>query len=274
MPAWFYWPGGGCVPTLDAATVQVMNRNPTDAPRLIESTRTPSGGVARRCKRVKRDGVQCSNPARSGFDVCWKHGAGSAKREAAAVRQPTGRPPRHGRAMEQNRYRTLREIIEEMRAAEEDLDNCDEELLAVHAAFAMLLKHDEAIAAQMADLPSLVDQFEAALETAVMEPGEYRDAQRFVADSRRLIGMVDSWLERIHKAAANVTTMIKLRADTAARRSQAEQLDSIRALTLQVRNIIWDLLPEEHLDLFEDRLRREVFAPVGVMFPEFDRVTN
>jgi hypothetical protein len=67
--------------------------------------------------------------------------------------------------MEKNRYRTLREIMEDMRAAGEDLDNCDEELLAVHAAFAMLLKRDADIAKQTALLPEVIDQFEAALKT-------------------------------------------------------------------------------------------------------------
>jgi hypothetical protein len=107
-----------------------------------------------------------------------------------------------------------------------------------------------------------------------MEPFEYREAQKFVSDSRRLVSTIDGWLDRVHKAAANVTTMIKLRADTAARRSQADQVDSVIAFTMKLRDIVWDLLPEEHLDLFEERLQRDVFAPAGVVAPEFAKVTN
>lgn len=50
-------------------------------PRPLEA-KTPKG--AERCQNWRiRDGEmhQCGNNARKGFRVCWKHGAGSAKRE-------------------------------------------------------------------------------------------------------------------------------------------------------------------------------------------------
>ncbi len=55
----------------------------------------PKGGVSARCQRVKRNGQQCSKPARTGRKVCPSHGGGYPSREASGERKKVGRSVTH-----------------------------------------------------------------------------------------------------------------------------------------------------------------------------------
>lgn len=238
----------------------------------LEPTRAmPNGATARRCQVVKSDGKQCGSVATTGFDVCWKHGSGSPRRVAAGVRNdPTvGRPLVHGLYSKRASSR-LREIIIALDDAQIEMDNADAEIRVAKAVLAFTIDRSDDLAAAATGLPLQLQRFRDALDDAILEPGDFRDARRFLNDAVGTVVMLDSWTSKVAALALEIVKAAKARAETKAKLAQAEALDTIRTFALAVRHIVWALLSEEQFDVYEDRLRREVFAPNGLVLEAGD----
>ena len=64
-----------------------------------------------------------------------------------------------------------------------------------------------------------------------------------------------------------VVNAVKQRAETRAKLAEAKALEQFVRLVQAVRDILWDLVPEEVLDAFEERLQREVLEAARVSLP-------
>lgn len=157
---------------------------------------------APRCTHViRRTGNRCLNPARTGYAVCSKHGAGTRL-------APGGRPPTHGRYSLIKRE-SLRGIAEAMEADPDPL-NIVPELNHARALYidfinrydeyttALLAWHSSYTAAErplsedrLLSLETVVDELEALLGPADLdeyEEGDEGSAQRrAIMESRKLI---------------------------------------------------------------------------------------
>jgi len=231
----------------------------------------PKGGRAPRCQALKKDGTQCGAVATAGFDVCWKHGSGSPKRvaEGRAKDPRVGRPLVHG--LYSKRASThLREVIAALDEAQIEMDDSDAEIKVAKAVLAFTIDRADDIQGAASGLPEQIEDFRAALSGAIMEPGDFRQAYAFLRGLTSTVGMLDSWTTKVAGLALEIVKATKARAETKAKLAQAEALDTIRTFALAVRHIVWDLLPEEQFDVYEDRLRREVFAPNGLILEAGD----
>lgn len=243
-----------------------MSQRRRTAADLEPTVTLPKGGIAPRCQALKKDGKQCGGTATAGFDVCWKHGSGSPKRVAEGVRKSvrTGRPLVHG--LYSKRMSThLREVIAALDEAQVELDDADAEIKVAKAVLAFTIDRSDDIADAVEGLPHMIEEFREALADAVMDPADWREARKFLTQAVAATVMLDSWTSKVAGLALEIVKATKARAETKAKLAQAEALDTIRTYALAVRHIVWDLLPEEQFDVYEDRLRREVFAPNGLV---------
>lgn len=191
----------------------------------LQGTTPPNKGLERaplpRCQARNRAGGQCGQRARSGQRVCYLHGAGKKGGP------PPGRPVKIYSLLGDAKLSELRERLAEY---DHDLDNSDEELLAMRAA-----------------LWYLFEQADKQQNNPVRQ--------------EELTDRVMNYSHRIIRA-------IKERAETNAKRAEARALEGALVVVTAVRNIVWELLDDEMLDLFEQRLRREVLAPRQLALPE------
>ena len=246
-----------------------MNRRKsrkTPAVDLVPFLSTPTGGQAARCQAVKRDGKQCGAPARVGFEVCAKHGAGTAVRVARGDRRPPGRPVVHG-LYSQRSLRSVHEIVAELEAIEIDLDDTDGEMRVLRATLAFLLQQ----APQQEALAEAAERVTAVLNTRLqsesLATGDALVLGRAVGEASRLLRDAGSWSDRVADVARSIVLAVKQRAETRARMADAKALDSVARFARIIRHIMWDMLDEDQLDVLEERLQREVFAPNGLELP-------
>lgn len=230
--------------------------------------------VVRRCHAVKSDGsAQCKQPAREGFDVCRFHGAGSRKREAAGERRPVGRPPIHGLYSAKG-LRDVQALMDQVRELQTDLDDTDEELVALKAVLWFLLEQAGSFKGKAEELEAVLAALSEAATAPPMEsglaPGDVRQLGRDIRTGHRLLNDLNSYTDRVVEAASRVIVMVKARAETRAKLAETRALEHFSKLALGVRNILWDLLDEEQLQVFEDRLRRELMLPNNLDLPGRD----
>ena len=232
---------------------------------------TPNGGVARRCQAIRRAGGQCGAPARRGYTVCVRYGAGlpSREREQAIDRRPRGRPIVHGLYSRAGR-RKIADVVAELEAADTNLDDSDGEMRVLRATLAFLLGqadvHDEGGDTVRGTFALL----ERSLEHQTLDAAEAAVIGRAMGEANRLLGQTESWVRALLDAARFIVKASKERADTRAATAETRALATLTRFVHVVRNILWEMLDEEHLDALEARLVREVFLPAGLEMPDRD----
>ena len=222
-----------------------------------------NGRTARRCQARTRQGSQCTQPARSGFEVCWKHGAGSRKREEAKEKRPVGRPPVHG-LYSQAGMLSIHELMQQVLALETDLDNTDKELALLKAALWHLLNQAVTFQAHA----TTVDKLLSDLQNIRLDATDSASLSLLKENQQltlRLMQELRWWSTHLTDAALKVITAAKARADTRVKLAESKALEHFTTLITAVRKILWELLDEEQLDVFEDRLRKEVFGPQRIV---------
>lgn len=250
-----------------------------EPPVLEEWIELPGGNRARRCQHVDKKGRQCGAPAAHGGPFCWRHGAppkpkpkkkGSARlsEEAKEALEAAGlaRPPdqtRHGLYSEAGR-RAIREIAEEILRLEADLDNTDRELAVLKAALVWLLDKAQEYQEKAEKLSALLESLSPA---ASDDPQALRLLNENLRLASRLQADLAGWTDRLMEAAMRVVNAVKQRAETRAKLAEAKALEQFVRLVQAVRDILWDLVPEEVLDAFEERLQREVLEAARVQLP-------
>lgn len=230
---------------------------------------TPNGGVAPRCQAKRRAGGQCGAPARRGYAVCVRHGAGlpSREREQSLDRRPRGRPIVHGLYSRAGR-RKVSDVVAELEAAQVDLDDSDGEMRVLRATLAFLLGQadiHEAAADRIGGVHALLERTRSHL---TLEPVEARAIEDAMRTADRLLARTESWVRAVLDAARFVVKASKERAETRSKIAEARALEVLTRYIHILRGIMWDTLDEEQLDVIEGRLIREVFAPNGLEFED------
>ncbi len=197
-------------------------------------------------------------PARTGFDVCFKHGAGTRKRQKHGAARPPGRPPLHGLYSVSGKA-SIAARAKRLAALDVDMDDTDAELRVMKAVNWYLL--DEVTAVE-----------DALDRVRRRDPGDschgpVADGASSVVppECKRLLDRRDALLERVVATSLRIVTAIKRRAEIRLKLLPDAAFEDARQLVTLMREIVWDLLDEEQLDVFEQRLRREFFGPKGVM---------
>ncbi|MBW6395542.1 hypothetical protein KZX47_10315 [Thermus sp. SYSU G05001] len=254
---------------------------------LEEYLTTPTGQRARRCQHVLPGGRQCGMPALRGELFCRRHlpqdKRGSrpeqeqkrpkAKplppeaKEALEAAQATrgGHPVYHGLYTEAG-ARKIRDLAEEILRLEQDLDNTDRELAVLKAALLWLLDRAQEYQEKAEALSRLLAGLEA------LTPSEDPQVLRLLAEdlrqANRLQEALASWTDRLMEAAMRVVNAVKQRAETRAKVAEARALEQFVRLTTAVRDILWEVAPEDVLNIFEERLQREVLEKASLALPE------
>lgn len=267
-----------------------MSHNDRDKSHFQPEITLGNGRTARRCQAFKKNSDdQCSQPAVSGYNVCRSHGAGTKKRLAPerdvdttpaelrgaaasglvpeperpaqpeGTRKRPGRPPTHGLYSKQGKT-NIQELMQEILAMEDDLDSTDRELATLKATLWHLLEQQD----KYIEYGELVDKAMDVLRDQLRyseDPGEAGDIKDALRSGLKYQSLLSAWLENIRDTAAMVIKAGKERAETRAKMAEAKALEHFGKLVMLVRNIVWEILPEEDLDAFEDRLTREVLGP-------------
>lgn len=241
------------------------------SPGLEPFIAIPNGGTAPRCQVRKKNGDQCAAPARRGFTVCSRHGAGTRAREESGERKPVtaGGRMTHGLYSRAGR-RKIAEVVAELEAAEIDLDDSDGEMRVLRATLAFLLGqadvHEGAgdtVRGTYALLERTLGERESELEM-----WEVKMLRGAMDSADRLMSRTESWVAAILDASRFVVKASKERAETRAKVAEARALEVLTRYIHILRGIMWDTLDEEHLDVIEGRLMREVFLPNGLEMPD------
>lgn len=186
-------------------------------------------------------------PARSGYKVCFKHGAGTRTRADAGAKKRPGRPRIHGLYSDAGRA-SVREEVRRLEQANIDLDDTDREMLVAKAVNVHLL--------------SIIDEVqEARANWTANGPVCARcggEGER--AYQKRL----DALTHRLAHNSLRIVRMTLLRAQIKDLLSRDHALATVRTYAQAVTHIVWDLLDDDALDVFERRMRDEVFRPLGV----------
>ncbi len=227
-------------------------------PNLESRMTLPNGGVCARCQRIKKDGRQCGNPARTGFSVCPRHGAGFKARENAGVALPTGRPVIHG-LYSKSGLKSIHDLISEVETAG-NLKNTDKEIATLKAALWFLLEQSDARQEASKDLGGLLEHMKN-LRPSTLE--EIQLSRALIQEARGLQTSLDSWLSRVQDSSSLVLNAAKIRADIQHKEADSRAVESFRGMMLTMRGIIWDIMDdEEKLTIFELRVQKEIFDPV------------
>jgi hypothetical protein len=232
---------------------------------------TPNGGAARRCQAMRRDGGQCGAPARRGYSVCVRHGAGlpSREREQALDRRPRGRPIVHGLYSRAGR-RKIAEVVAELEAAQIDLDNSDSEMRVLRGTLSFLLGQADVHEKAEDVVGGVFAVLERTLSHQTLDPAEARVIANAMTAADRLLGRTESWVRAVLDAARFLVKASRERADTRAKVAEARALETLTRYIHVLRGILHDSVSEEQLDIIEGRLVREIFAPNGLELPDRD----
>jgi hypothetical protein len=266
-----------------------IDRSARDIPPTVDlaaTLRTPNGGEAPRCQAVKRDGTQCGAPARKGYRVCARHGAGFTPRPATATqreRKPGGRhhpkrvaginrkqrpeyagtSGRIGRNSQAGR-RKIAEVVAELEAAQVDLDDSDGEMRVLRGTLAFLLGQADVHEGALDKITGVYAVLERTLTHQTLEPVEARAIGQAMQSADRLLGRSESWVRALLDASRFIVKASKERAETKAKVAEARALETLTKYIHVLRGILWDTISEEELDVIEGRLVREIFAPNGL----------
>jgi hypothetical protein len=247
--------------------------------KLIATLTTPNGGSAARCRATNREGRQCGRPARTGFEVCSTHGAGTKAREESGERKPVGRTPTHG-LYSRTTLTSLQDLREQVATLESDLSNTDGELISAKAVVWFLLGQAEVMSGKTAMLETALEALERTLEEAVViRDGQVGEGELTIAQARqiaaglvagsKLLGGIAAWTDRLLEGNVKVIGAVKTRAEIRARMAEEEAARHFAELAAKITQIIWSLAPDDAwLDAYEARLRREIFGPLKLELPD------
>ena len=185
-------------------------------------------------------------PARRGFAVCFKHGAGTRKRIAEGTARRSGRPRLHGLYTDVGRA-SVREEVRRLEQANIDLDTTEREMLVAKAVNVYLLNE--------------IDRVQDAL--AERQPGAHMSEFGDSDEGARLQARLDALVRRLSINCERVVTMVLRRAQIKNLVARDLATETVHAYVAAITHILWDLLDDDELDVFEERLRVEVFGPLG-----------
>lgn len=232
----------------------------------------PRGGTAARCQRRKKNGHQCSKPARTGYRVCSSHGAGYASREASGERKKPGRPVTTG-VYSAVPTRSYADAAAEVAQLEDVLSSSDRDLLALKASFVMLLNKLEAHAPAVQEVETTLETLTAEAER--MDPDSISPEQalsfvRQLAGVLRPVARLSTLVSQVADTATKSVTMGKVRAETKARLAESEGLEVFLRLLAVQRRIVHKLAADDqnHVDSYEAELQRRIFGPMHLEAPE------
>lgn len=229
-----------------------------NTPNLEPTMTLPNGGVCARCQRVKKDGRQCGNPSRVGFNVCPRHGAGFKAREDAGVALPTGRPIVHG-LYSKSGLKSIHDLTGEVEQAG-NLKSTDKELATLKAALWFLLEQSDSRQQASKDLDGLLEHMR---DLRPSTPEGIQTARALISEARGLQVSLDSWLSRVQDGSSLVLNAAKIRAGIHLQESDGRATESFKGFMFALRSIIWDIMDDpEKLDLFDTRVQREIFDPI------------
>lgn len=223
---------------------------------------TPTGGQARRCQARNRTGEQCKAPARGGFQVCARHGAGTRAREERGERKPAGRPIVHG-LYSQKGLLDIQQLGQEILALEADLDNTDGELALLKATASYLLAQADQFKDKGERLQSLVGTLldQEAQARAAHDLAAALELAHGARAAQNLHREVESFISRLSDILLRIINAVKLRAETRAKTAEAKALETFLGLCSRIRELNLELMDADTLDVWEERLRREVLLP-------------
>lgn len=250
-----------------------MSAPEADAPELETHIQMPRGGVAPRCKRVKRNGEQCAKPARRGFSVCSSHGAGYRTKEVAGERKKPGRPVTHG-TYSLTPTRSYSEAAEEVASLEDILTSSDSALIALKATLVYELGRLDALTPDVGRFEDSLEAFVAdvaELDTDPLTPAEGRQLAREFASWLGPLTALDRAVGRVSDTATKSIVAHKTRAETSAKLAETEGLAVFMQLNSVQRAIFHALAPDKELtDAYESALLREVYGPNRLEVPDLD----
>ena len=229
----------------------------------------PNGGTTPRCQALKRGGGQCAAPARKGYRVCARHGAGLTPTEKPRERRAGGRPVEHGLYSRVGR-RKIAEVVAELEAAQVDLDDSDGEMRVLRGTLAFLLGQADLHEAAADKIGGVYAVLERTLTHQTLEPVEARAIGQAMQSADRLLGRTESWVRAVLDAARFLVKASKERAETRAKVAEARALEVLTKYIHVLRAILWDALDAEQLDVIEGRLMRDIFIPNGLEMPDRD----
>ena len=220
---------------------------------------------------MRRAGGQCGAPARRGYSVCVRHGAGlpSREREQAIDRRPRGRPTVHGLYSKRGRRR-IAEIVAELEAAQVDLDDSEGEMRVMRGVLAYLLGQADIHEDAADTIGGVMRTLERTMTQQMLEPAEAAAVGRAMANADRLLGRSESWVRALLDASRFIVKASRERSETRAKVADARALETLTKFVHVIRNVLWETLDEEQLDVLEGRLMREVFIPNGLEMPDRD----
>lgn len=262
-----------------------MNQKSHEKPqelKLEETIVLGNGRTCARCQARNSSGEQCKSPARKGFKVCSKHGAGYRVREERGEKKPVsiGRPRKA-----QNELASQSQILEIQQRRLEDkaaLDNTDEALAALQALVEFLVSRS-GVGEKFGELEELVPMLEAAAdkfrEEAELSPDEMgkpdynlineaRTAMKLIPTAFRLATQVRQLLDDIGVAASRVTKAAKERAEVKLKLAEADQLEMLRDWISISRGVILEMsLSDEQRQFYESQLKLRLFGQLGGQLP-------
>jgi hypothetical protein len=249
----------------------------------------PKGGMAARCQARRTNGTQCGMVARTGFDKCWRHGPGAAKRETPLIpgtRASKMSPAQRGKAEIERRGRPrkdgldmllvtdkdwqLNKLVREVLDADVDIDDTRVAMAALHA----LLSKEMARAPKIQATAEQLDQL--LVELSEIQPRTIEEVQSIantVRSVQRLrVGMIFHF-ERVRDTAEAVVRSAHRRADTRNKDADMRLLEQFLRWVVILRNLIWEQIPDPRvLDAIEHGIQTQVLKPMGidVEFPALD----
>ncbi len=228
----------------------------------MANTETPSGEreqyrpalrgnkMVPRCQaRSKRTGQQCQNPARTGFRVCFTHGAGSHKREKEGRAKPAGRPLTAG-VYSVRQAALAQEMLEQALQTERDLDNTDREITLARVILTNAL-------ALQPDVNELRDALKQAIDGDSYNPQQ-------ILHAARLYAKLDGYFAALSELNQAVVRIAKMRAEMVSQTAHARALQQFIEWTGNLKVVLIEsLTPEQYRAIYE-RIRREVLGPLGL----------
>jgi len=176
---------------------------------------------------------------------------------------------------------TLAEIRGELEALELDLNNTDAELLTIKSILVYLFNQAAKYEAKATSLELALEEIERVLEGArIVKNGQPTgEGELTVAQARalgaqlvagqRLMAELEGWTTKLLESNLKSIAAVKMRAETQAKLAEAKALENFLKLAQLMRNICWSILEDdEQLDLFEDKLRRELYGPNRLEAPK------
>ncbi|WP_027894496.1 hypothetical protein [Calidithermus chliarophilus] len=217
-----------------------------------------------RCQAV-RGGKQCSQPARKGFDKCWKHGPGSAKRVKEGSRaDPTTARLTHGLYSRSGKSK-IQELRELVHASGRALDDSDEELATLKAVVWALLEKEEQFQGALESLEAAHKRVQEYAEMLKDAPDPYllEKIGRTLGELNRSHAFVSGYTREVSDHAYRVVAAIKTRAETRAKNAEAKALEAFLALTETLKEVMLEVLSLEQYERVHAALEARVLPKVS-----------